>query len=701
MIARFRLNAWLNILVVSAISITCLLLTLPREAKFGYEYDLGQPWHYAPLIATFEFPINKSAEQLKEERDSALKTFYPYFDLRTTIGIRQIRKFKADYAQGKFAGVPTSYVEHAIQRLKEVYEAGVVELEVMNKLVAQGTCGIRIITGTTAVSRDLGTVFSPRTAYEHMMSDESFSREIMTRLNLHDYIDVNLLYDARKTADGKAELLSGISGSTGMVLAGERIIDRGDRVSASQKAILDSLKQESERRKQDGSGTRLVLLGQLGLVCSLFAILVIYLRIFRRDYFRSPHAIYLIFSLLTIFPVLSSLLMTYKFFSVYIIPFVMVPIILRVFTDTRTAFVTHCTMIILASIPLHTNYQFVVTELFAGLVGIYCIKELTERSQILLTALIVTICTGIVGFFFDLMQGVGISDIDRSWYWYIIISGIALLFTYPLLYLIEQLFGFTSSVTLIELSNINTPLIRRMAKVAQGTFVHSMQVGNLAAEVAAKIGAKVQLVRTGALYHDIGKMLNPGFFTENQGQLNPHDQLPEEQSAQIIISHVTEGARLADKHRLPKAIRDFILTHHGKSLVKYFYVQAVNKHGEENVDKQRFTYPGPNPFTLEQAILMMADAVEASSRSLTEYSEESISALVNRIIDGQVASGAFNECPITFRDITEAKRTFIDSLKTIYHTRIAYPEIQMGQTPAEPTHSTNHLFDHLRPRKHN
>lgn len=701
MIARFRLNAWLNILVVSAISITCLLLALPRESKFGYEYDLGQPWHYAPLIATFEFPINKSAEQLKEERDSALKTFYPYFDLRTTIGIRQIRKFKADYAQGKFAGVPTSYVEHAIQRLKEVYEAGVVELEVMNKLVAQGTCGIRIITGTTAVSRDLGTVFSPRTAYEHMMSDESFSREIMTRLNLHDYIDVNLLYDARKTADGKAELLSGISGSTGMVLAGERIIDRGDRVSASQKAILDSLKQESERRKQDGGGTRLVLLGQLGLVCSLFAILVIYLRIFRRDYFRSPHAIYLIFSLLTIFPVLSSLLMTYKFFSVYIIPFVMVPIILRVFTDTRTAFVTHCTMIILASIPLHTNYQFVVTELFAGLVGIYCIKELTERSQILLTALIVTICTGIVGFFFDLMQGVGISDIDRSWYWYIIVSGIALLFTYPLLYLIEQLFGFTSSVTLIELSNINTPLIRRMAKVAQGTFVHSMQVGNLAAEVAAKIGAKVQLVRTGALYHDIGKMLNPGFFTENQGQLNPHDQLPEEQSAQIIISHVTEGARLADKHRLPKAIRDFILTHHGKSLVKYFYVQAVNKHGEENVDKQRFTYPGPNPFTLEQAILMMADAVEASSRSLTEYSEESISALVNRIIDGQVASGAFNECPITFRDITEAKRTFIDSLKTIYHTRIAYPEIQMAQTPAEPTHSTNHLFDHLRPRKHN
>ena len=363
----------------------------------------------------------------------------------------------------------------------------------------------------------------------------------------------------------------------------------------------------------------------------------------------------------------------------------MLPIVLRVFTDTRTAFMSHLTMVLLASIPLHTQYQFILSQLLAGLVGIYCIKDLTERSQIFLTSLIVTVCTIVFGVMFELSEGGNLIGADRSWFRDIVISGVALLFTYPLLYLIEQAFGFTSSVTLIELNNTNSPIIRRLAKEAQGTFIHSIQVGNLAAEVAARIGAKVQLVRTGALYHDIGKLTNPGFFTENQAGYNPHDKLTEEESAQIIISHVTKGVELADKHRLPKVIKDFILTHHGASMVRYFYVQAVNKYGEENVDKAKFTYPGPNPFTREQAILMMSDAVEASSRSLKEYTTESITELVNRIIDGQVANGAFVNCPITFRDISEAKQTFIDSLQVIYHTRVSYPEIkQPKDNPEQP-----------------
>lgn len=693
---KFHINNRLNLLLVCVASTLCLLLALPRDSKAGYDYEVGKPWNYAPLIADFEFPIYKSAEQLAAERDSALRTFYPYYNSHEAVAQQQVRNFAADRAAGHFAGVPDAYITYAMRTLQGVYAAGVISSESMNRLTASGTCGVRVVNGTNAVTRDLGTIFSPRTAYEHIMDDEHYSRDLLSRLNLHKYLEANLVYDSVKTQQGKAELLSGISGSTGLVLRGERIIDRGERVNLRQKAILDSLRRESERRKEDVDNERIILFGRFGLIAAFMALLVIYLRMFRRDLYQSPHTVYLIFSVVTIFPLLTYLLCTYKFFSVYIIPFAMLPIVLRVFTDTRTAFMSHLTMVLLASIPLHTQYQFILSQLLAGLVGIYCIKDLTERSQIFLTSLIVTVCTIVFGVMFELSEGGSLIGADRSWFRDIVISGVALLFTYPLLYLIEQAFGFTSSVTLIELNNTNSPIIRRLAKEAQGTFIHSIQVGNLAAEVAARIGAKVQLVRTGALYHDIGKLTNPGFFTENQAGYNPHDKLTEEESAQIIISHVTKGVELADKHRLPKVIKDFILTHHGASMVRYFYVQAVNKYGEENVDKAKFTYPGPNPFTREQAILMMSDAVEASSRSLKEYTTEAITELVNRIIDGQVANGAFVNCPITFRDISEAKQTFIDSLQVIYHTRVSYPEIkQPKDNPEQPKLG---LFGHMQPR---
>ena len=693
---KFHINNRLNLLLVCVASTLCLLLALPRDSKAGYDYEVGKPWNYAPLIADFEFPIYKSAEQLAAERDSALRTFYPYYNSHKAVAQQQVRNFAADRAAGHFAGVPDAYITYAMRTLQGVYAAGVISSESMSRLTASGTCGVRVVNGTNAVTRDLGTIFSPRTAYEHIMDDEHYSRDLLARLKLHKYLEANLVYDSIKTQQGKAELLSGISGSTGLVLRGERIIDRGERVNLRQKAILDSLRRESERRKEDVDNERIILFGRFGLIAAFMSLLVIYLRMFRRELYQSPHTVYLIFSVVTIFPLLTYLLCTYKFFSVYIIPFAMLPIVLRVFTDTRTAFMSHLTMVLLASIPLHTHYQFILSQLLAGLVGIYCIKDLTERSQIFLTSLIVTVCTIVFGVMFELSEGGSLIGADRSWFRDIVISGVALLFTYPLLYLIEQAFGFTSSVTLIELNNTNSPIIRRLAKEAQGTFIHSIQVGNLAAEVAARIGAKVQLVRTGALYHDIGKLTNPGFFTENQAGYNPHDKLTEEESAEIIISHVTKGIELADKHRLPKVIKDFILTHHGASMVRYFYVQAVNKYGEENVDKAKFTYPGPNPFTREQAILMMSDAVEASSRSLKEYTTEAITELVNRIIDGQVADGAFVNCPITFRDISEAKQTFIDSLQVIYHTRISYPEIkQPKDNPEQPKLG---LFRHMQPR---
>ena len=308
--------------------------------------------------------------------------------------------------------------------------------------------------------------------------------------------------------------------------------------------------------------------------------------------------------------------------------------------------------------------------------AIYSLKELSQRSQLLSSTLIVTLTYSLLYLALDLVHVSEIAQLSTYVYMNFIINGLLLLFTYPLLFILEKTFGFTSNVTLVELSNINTKLMREMSETAPGTFQHSLQLANLTAAAANRIGANSQLVRTGAMYHDIGKMLNPAFFTENQSGVNPHDQLNYKQSAQIVISHITDGLKLADKYNLPKVIKEFISTHHGNGLTKYFYISYQNEHPDEEVDKTVFQYPGPNPFTKEQAILMMADSVEAASRSLPEYTEESISALVDKIIDSQVQEGYFKECPITFKDIATVKSVFKEKLKTMYHTRISYPELK-------------------------
>jgi len=336
----------------------------------------------------------------------------------------------------------------------------------------------------------------------------------------------------------------------------------------------------------------------------------------------------------------------------------------------------HITMVLICSCALRYPYEFIIAQIVAGMVAIYSLRELSRRSQLLKAALFITMAYIIIYFAIELIRENDITKIDRSMYTHFIINGILLLFAYPMMYLIEKAFGFTSNVTLVELSNTNNDLLRKMSEVAPGTFQHSIQVGNLAAEVANKIGAKSQLVRTGALYHDIGKMQDPIFFTENQTGVNPHLTMSLTESAQKVINHVTIGLKLAEKNNLPSIIKDFISTHHGTGKTKFFYVSYLNEHPDEVIDENLFTYPGPNPFTREQAILMMADMVEAASRSINEYTEKNISDMVNKLIDCQISEGYFHDCPITFRDIATAKMVFIEKLKTIYHTRISYPELE-------------------------
>lgn len=683
-IAKSKLKGAFTLIGTVIVVVLLLVYFLPRETKFGYEYEQGRPWRYNSLIATFDFPVYKTPDEVKAERDSALSQFQPFYTEDVQIAQRQIAAFETAWRAGRFGDVPAHCLNHVDKMLRGVYEAGIVPSADLSQMAKERTPGVRVVEGTEAVTRPITELYSTRSAYEYIVYADTinFPRELLARCNINEYLSPNLSIDSAKTSAVREYLLAAVSPASGMVQSGQRIIDRGEIISAEQYKILQSFERETVRRNDPSKGMWQVVTGQVMFVLCVIVAFVFYLRLFRREYLRSPHSILLLSSLIAIFPLITYAMVDQKFLNVYMVPYAMVPIFVRIFMDSRTAFMTMVCSVILSSLALHSNYEFVIVQFMSGMTAIYALRDLTERSQLLRVALAVFVTSSAIMLGYDLSQGIEFSHLDRSMYVYNAVNGVLLLFAYPLLYMIEKLFGFTSSVTLVELSNTNNSVLRRMSKVAQGTFVHSLQVANLAAEVADKIGAKPQLVRTGALYHDIGKMLNPAFFTENQTGVNPHDELTEERSAQIIISHVTEGLKLADKYHLPKVIRDFISTHHGRSQVKYFYIQWKNKHQGEEPDAKLFTYPGPNPFTREQAILMMCDAVEASSRSLKEFTEESIKELVNRIIDSQVQAGYFRECPITFRDIADAKRVLAESLKTIYHTRIAYPEL--NAKPAEP-----------------
>lgn len=683
-IAKSKLKGAFTLIGTVIVVVLLLVYFLPRETKFGYEYEQGRPWRYNSLIATFDFPVYKTPDEVKAERDSALSQFQPFYTEDVQIAQRQIAAFETAWRAGRFGDVPAHCLNHVDKMLRGVYEAGMVPSADLSQMAKERTPGVRVVEGTEAVTRPITELYSTRSAYEYIVYADTinFPRELLARCNINEYLSPNLSIDSAKTSAVREDLLAAVSPASGMVQSGQRIIDRGEIISAEQYKILQSFERETVRRNDPSKGMWQVVTGQVIFVLCVIVAFVFYLRLFRREYLRSPHSILLLSSLIAIFPLITYAMVDQKFLNVYMVPYAMVPIFVRIFMDSRTAFMTMVCSVILSSLALHSNYEFVIVQFMSGMTAIYALRDLTERSQLLRVALAVFVTSSAIMLGYDLSQGIEFSHLDRSMYVYNAVNGVLLLFAYPLLYMIEKLFGFTSSVTLVELSNTNNSVLRRMSKVAQGTFVHSLQVANLAAEVADKIGAKPQLVRTGALYHDIGKMLNPAFFTENQTGINPHDELTEERSAQIIISHVTEGLKLADKYHLPKVIRDFISTHHGRSQVKYFYIQWKNKHQGEEPDAKLFTYPGPNPFTREQAILMMCDAVEASSRSLKEFTEESIKELVNRIIDSQVQAGYFRECPITFRDIADAKRVLAESLKTIYHTRIAYPEL--NTKPAEP-----------------
>ena len=642
-----------------------------------FKIEIGKPWHYSDLTAPFDFPIYKSQKAVQRERDSLLKEFEPYFSFDMEQSSRQVGQFLKDYSEG-IPGLSADYLTIIANRLTRLYEQGIMSTSEHAKLSQDTTSMIRVVNDKNATSVQITKVLSTIAAYEQLFADPSLAahREQLQKCNLNDYILPNLIYDKERSEASKQDLISSVPLASGLAQRGEKIIDQGEIVEERNYNILQSYIKETERRKKNDTQLSVTILGELVYVALLMIGFTIFLTLFRNDYFEKIRSTAMIYSLIIIFSVTASLLVTHNVLHIYIVPFAMVPIFIRVFMDSRTAFMAHITMVLICACVLHYPFEFIAVETVAGLTAIFSLRELSSRSQLFWTAVLVTGAAIATNLSLSWIRGNSVGQIDWSEYNYLIVSGITLFCSYPLLYIIEKAFGFTSNITLIELSDMNKDLLHRMSEVAPGTFQHSIQVGNLAAEIANKIGAKSQLVRTGALYHDIGKIQNPIFFTENQSGVNPHETLTYVESAQMLISHVTDGLKLADKYNLPTIIREFIQTHHGQGKTKYFYVKQKNEYPDEMVDDLLFTYPGPNPFTKEQAILMMADAVEAASRSLPDYTEKSIRELVNRIVDSQISDGFFRECPITFRDIQYAKTVLIEKLKTIHHTRISYPELK-------------------------
>lgn len=671
---------WRNFLsrtLLVLITVLLIVWALPRNESKQFRYDIGKPWMYGSFIAKFDFPIYKTDETIKEQEDSLLETYQPYYNYDPAVEKKQVSKFLADYQNG-IPGLPHNYVRLIADRLHRLYQAGIMDTPEYNEAYRDSTSQVRLVSGNSAQSISLACVYSTLSAYEQLFIDEQIAmqRPILQRCNLNNYIEPNLIYDKGKSETERNDLLSSIPPASGMVMSGQKVIDRGDIVDEYTYRVLSSFEREIKRRSATQTQITNTIIGQVIFVTLMVFLFTMYLGLFRRDYFNKPRSIAMLYTLITLFPVVVSLMMRHNFLSVYMLPFAMVPIFVRVFMDTRTAFVCHVTMILICTTAVRYQYEFIIIQLVAGLIAIYSLRELTRRAQVFKTAILVGIGSTFVYLALQLMQDNDFSSMDHDMYYHFVVNAVLLLIAYPMMYIIEKMFGFVSSVTLFELSNTNRGLLRDLSEIAPGTFQHSITVGNLAAEIANKIGANALLVRTGALYHDIGKMKNPVFFTENQAGVNPHDTLSYQESARIIISHVTEGVKLAERENLPTIIRDFIVTHHGTGITKFFYIKYKNEHPEEEVDPAPFTYPGPNPFTREQAILMIADGVEAASRSLPEYTEESISTLVNRMIDQDVTDGYFKECPITFRDLAIAKLVLIERLKAIYHTRISYPEMK-------------------------
>jgi cyclic-di-AMP phosphodiesterase PgpH len=682
---------------------------LPHEGKFMFEYQQGGFWKHESLTAPFNFPVNKTRAEIDRERDSVLREFKPIFVFDDKIGSQRLQELDEDfnarwieYSMSLFRitsrneyktnrkytmnrQLETDYRNYLASLLGEIYSKGIIDVSPLEENGRLKYKDVTIVKGNVAENYPVTYLFTPKTAYEYVTTRLKNSIPKKNSLLVHkydqffldfkvnNYLSINVTYDDERSTKVHQGLLESISNTRGLIQEGQGIISRGESITDEKFMILESLRQEYE--KNLGSMARqLVIIGKFILVFASLMVIFLFLKSFRPEVLESYRRV--LFILLTMVLMILAASTTFKFnlVSIYLLPFAILPIILKTFFDSRLALFIHIITILLVGFFAPNSFEFVFLNVVAGMVAIISLTNVYRRSKLVVTSLYVIAAYSVIYLGIALVQEGNLASIEWKYFRLFGVNGILVMISYPLIYMFEKTFGFMSDATLMELSDTNQPLLRKLAEVAPGTFQHSLQVANLAEDAVFQVGGNPLLVRAGALYHDIGKMEEPLYYIENQtSSINPHDNLEFEQSARIIIDHVRKGVDLAKKNKLPEAIIDFIRTHHGTTTVQYFYRSYLRKYPEADVDVRKFSYPGPRPGSRETAIVMMADSVEAASRSLKEITENTLDKLVDSIIGNQMTEEQYNDAQITFKEITTIREVFKRRLQNIYHARISYP----------------------------
>lgn len=670
----------LTVMLMMVASIILIALSLPRntDLRTMVSYEVGKPWRNPTLIAPFDIPREYDEATKQRITDSVDANFVHFYKLDALMG--QDKAQQLNQALQNQPGLPAAARHLAVRALTQVYQDCIIDSEAYED-IQRGKMrhvSLRDGSGTNATLLSTENVHSVKQAYEQIDSVLATSphREVVLQVGLNNYLEPNLTIDEQEDKKWYDDALStALTPPTDQrIQMGEAIIFTGNVVTTEKDAIIKTYLHmlEDNNKKRVGSGN-FTLWGQIAIVTLLMMVFYAYARLMRPQIFSYKRRMLFLIIFLALMVVSVLWIVKLRPNYMYLIPFAMVPIIVSNFYDARTSFFMHLIVVLICSLVAREQAAFIIMQFLAGAIAIASMQELTRRSQLVRCAALIFLAYCISFVALELMRGVDINSIDWHYFMYFAVNCVVLSFAYVGIFVVEKIFGFTSTVTLVELSDINSPLLRQLSEHCPGTFQHALQVANIASEAAVKIGASSQLVRAGALYHDIGKIENPAFFTENQSGVNPHDALLPDQSARIVVQHVADGLRLAEKSRLPAVIKDIIAQHHGQGMVKYFYSKACHGAPNGQVDAEPFTYPGPNPQTREAAIVMMADGCEAAAKSLTEYTEQTISTLVNRIIDQQINDGLLREAPISFRDVEVVKQIFVERLKSFYHTRISYP----------------------------
>jgi putative nucleotidyltransferase with HDIG domain len=666
--------------IMMLLSIGIIVIALPKQAKFRYEYDKGKIWNQKDLISPYVFAILKSDQELKEDQEAAIRSVTPIYQLDGDIEKQSIDGYKNDFEikwrnAGLNEGLKQKYFTLGSGLLKEVYDKGVVAL---NKKYQRTSENYSITILHNNIANDINTaqLYTRETALSYidqaLTPYKNIDKTFLIGI-IQNRLQYNINYDDKLTNRLENEAVNGLSLTRGMVQKGDPIVTKGSVINQDIYQKLESFRVAFEDNVRVSGNPHLVLLGQVLLVSIVIALLMVFLYLFRKDIYYDNRLVSLILLVVTAMLATLSWSIRAQLPNLYYIPYCIVPIIIRILFDTRLALNIHLLVVLIAGFFVPNSFEFAYYEITAGMVAIYSIKNLIRREQFLISALII-IGNYLVAFLgISFIREGSFSSIDWMDFLPFVVSVLLTLLAYPLIYAFEKVFGLTSDITLIELTNTNALLLRKLAFTAPGTFQHSLQVANLAESAIYSIGGNSLLVRAGALYHDIGKMENPLYFIENQNSgYNPHDKLPYQESAKVIISHVSKGIELARKENIPEIVIDFIRTHHGNTRVDYFYQSYLKNFPEKIIDENTFRYPGPIPFSKETGVLMLADSVEAASRSLHEPNAQTIDALVDRIIEYKLDQEQLKDSDITLKDLETIKMIFKKMLMSIYHVRIDY-----------------------------